>query len=80
MRHRDRGRRTFGYPHGGGESEDAIELIHSTSRGLPRSVNDTAWQSLIAAYAGQKSIVDESFTRAVVTDYRRDTMNTYPTP
>ncbi|GGU48320.1 ExeA family protein [Streptomyces violascens] len=49
-------------------SDDAIDLIHSTSRGLPRSVNNIAWQSLIAAFTEQKSIVDESSARAAVTE------------
>ena len=49
-------------------SEDAIELIHQVSRGLPRAVNNLAVQSLIAAYATKRNIVDESSTRAAVTE------------
>ena len=49
-------------------SDDAITLIHQVSRGLPRAVNNLAIQALIAAYATDKSIVDESSTRAAVTE------------
>ena len=49
-------------------SDDAIALIHQTSRGLPRAVNNLAIQALIAAYATGHSIVDESSARAAVTE------------
>ena len=49
-------------------SDDAIALIHQVSRGLPRAVNNLAVQALIAAFAGNKSIVDESSARAAVTE------------
>ncbi|MFD0521100.1 hypothetical protein [Paractinoplanes durhamensis] len=49
-------------------SDDATTLIHQTSRGLPRAVNNLAVQSLIAAFAADKAIVDESSTRAAVTE------------
>jgi type II secretory pathway predicted ATPase ExeA len=49
-------------------SDDAIALIHQTSRGLPRAVNNLAIQSLIAASADTKSIVDEASARAAVTE------------
>jgi type II secretory pathway predicted ATPase ExeA len=49
-------------------SDDAIALIHQVSRGLPRAVNNLAIQSLVAAYAADKSIVDESSARAAVTE------------
>jgi type II secretory pathway predicted ATPase ExeA len=48
-------------------SDDAIALIHQVSRGLPRAVNNLAIQSLVAAYATGKAIVDESAARAAVT-------------
>ncbi|MFJ3175373.1 hypothetical protein ACIPJK_31975 [Streptomyces roseus] len=48
--------------------DDAVELIHLTSRGLPRSVNSIAWQSLIAAFTEEKGIVDESYTRAAISE------------
>lgn len=53
-------------------SDDAIALIHQVSRGLPRAVNNLAVQSLIAAYATNKTIVDESATRAAVTEITTD--------
>ena len=49
-------------------SDDAVALIHQTSRGLPRAVNNLAVQALIAAFAADKAIVDESSARAAVTE------------
>jgi type II secretory pathway predicted ATPase ExeA len=49
-------------------SDDAIELIHTTSRGLPRLINNLAVQSLIAAFASKKAIVDQSTARVAVTE------------
>ncbi len=53
-------------------SDDAVALIHQVSRGLPRAVNNLAIQSLIAAYATNKAIVDESSTRAAVAEVTTD--------
>jgi len=49
-------------------SDDALALIHQVSRGLPRAVNNLAMQSLVAAFADTKAIVDESSARAAVTE------------
>lgn len=49
-------------------SDDAVALIHQVSRGLPRAVNNLAVQSLVAAFAANKAIVDESAARAAVTE------------
>jgi type II secretory pathway predicted ATPase ExeA len=49
-------------------SDDAINLIHQVSRGLPRAVNNLAIQSLIAAYATDKAIVDESSTQTAIAE------------
>lgn len=49
-------------------SEDAAALIHQTSRGLPQAVNNLALQSMIAAFATGKSIVDQSSAQAAVTE------------
>jgi type II secretory pathway predicted ATPase ExeA len=49
-------------------SEDATALIHQTSRGYPRAVNNLAVQSLVAAFAEDKTIVDESSTRVAVAE------------
>jgi type II secretory pathway predicted ATPase ExeA len=49
-------------------SDDAVALIHEASRGLPRAVNNLATQSLIAAYATNKSICDESSARAALAE------------
>lgn len=49
-------------------SDDATALIHQTSRGYPRAVNNLAIQSLLAAFAANKAIVDESSARTAVTE------------
>lgn len=49
-------------------SDDAIALIHQTSRGYPRAVNNLALQALVATFADDKSIVDESSARAAVAE------------
>jgi type II secretory pathway predicted ATPase ExeA len=49
-------------------SDDATALIHQTSRGYPRAVNNLAVQALVAAFAADKTIVDESSTRAAVAE------------
>ena len=53
-------------------SDDAAALIHTTARGLPRAVNNLAIQSLIAAYADGKNIVDEASARIAVTEITTD--------
>jgi type II secretory pathway predicted ATPase ExeA len=49
-------------------SDDAAALIHQTSRGYPRAVNNLAIAALIAAFAAGKAIVDESSARTAVTE------------
>lgn len=49
-------------------SDDAVGLIHEVSRGLPRQVNNLALSALIAAFAQEKAIVDESSARAAVAE------------
>ena len=53
-------------------SDDATALIHQTSRGYPRGVNNLALQSLIAAFAADKTIVDQSATRTAVAEVTAD--------
>ena len=53
-------------------SDDAVALIHHTARGLPRAVNNLAIQALIATYATNKSIVDESSARAAIAEVTTD--------
>ncbi|MEW2558577.1 ExeA family protein [Streptomyces griseorubiginosus] len=45
-------------------TEDAPTLIHTTSRGYPRAVNDPAPQALTSAFATGKNPDDEAATRA----------------
>ena len=49
-------------------SDDAAALIHQTSRGYPRAVNNLAIATLLAAFAAGKAIVDESSARTAVTE------------
>ena len=49
-------------------SDDATTLIHQTSRGYPRAVNNLALQSLVAAFASSKNLVDEPAARSAVTE------------
>jgi type II secretory pathway predicted ATPase ExeA len=49
-------------------ADDAVALLHQTSRGYPRAVNNLALQALLAAFAANKSIVDESSARAAITE------------
>jgi type II secretory pathway predicted ATPase ExeA len=49
-------------------ADDAVALTHQTSRGYPRAVNNLALQALLAAFATNKSIVDESSARAAITE------------
>lgn len=53
-------------------SDDAVALIHQVSRGLPRLVNNLAVQSLLAAFADGKAIVDESAARAAVAEVQAE--------
>jgi type II secretory pathway predicted ATPase ExeA len=53
-------------------SDDATALIHATSRGIPRAINNLAVQALIAAYPQDKGIVDESSARAAITEVTAD--------
>ena len=49
-------------------SDDALALIHDTSRGKPRTVNNLALAALIATYVSGKKIVDQSAARAAVSE------------
>jgi type II secretory pathway predicted ATPase ExeA len=49
-------------------SGDAITLIHQTSRGFPRMVNNLARQAPLAALSEDKAIVDESSARTAVSE------------
>jgi type II secretory pathway predicted ATPase ExeA len=49
-------------------SDDAVQLIHTTGRGLPRAVNNLAVQALLSAFTEDKTIVDESSARTAVAE------------
>lgn len=54
-------------------TDDAITLIHTSSRGKPRAVNRLAISALIAACAAGKNLVDEASARSAVTENTHDT-------
>lgn len=49
-------------------SDDAVQLIHTTGRGLPRAVNNLAVQALLDVFIQNKTIVDEASARAAVAE------------
>jgi type II secretory pathway predicted ATPase ExeA len=49
-------------------SDDAIHLIHATSRGKPRAVNNLCLAALLAARANDKPMVDEVSARTAITE------------
>jgi type II secretory pathway predicted ATPase ExeA len=49
-------------------SDDAVALIHQTSRGYPRVVNNLAVSALLAALTANKTIVDESSARTALAE------------
>jgi type II secretory pathway predicted ATPase ExeA len=49
-------------------SDDALALVHQTSRGIPRAVNNLAIQALIAAFADGKGMVDERAARTAIAE------------
>jgi type II secretory pathway predicted ATPase ExeA len=53
-------------------SDDAVGLIHQTSRDYPRAVNNLALHALVAAFGADKAIVDESSTRAAIAEVTAD--------
>jgi type II secretory pathway predicted ATPase ExeA len=53
-------------------TDDAVGLLHQTSRGIPRAVNNLAIQALVAAFADGKGMVDEAAARAAVTEVTGD--------
>jgi type II secretory pathway predicted ATPase ExeA len=53
-------------------TEEAIALIHQSSRGKPRSVNRLAISALIAACAADKNLIDEASARSAVTENNHD--------
>jgi type II secretory pathway predicted ATPase ExeA len=49
-------------------SDDSVALIHQTSRGYPRAVNNLAVHALVATFADNKTIVDQAAVRAAVAE------------
>lgn len=49
-------------------TDDAAALIHQTSRGYPRAVNNLALQALIAAFLDNKTLIEESCTRTAIAE------------
>jgi len=53
-------------------SDDALELIHRSARGIPRALNNLATQALIACYAKQNAIVDLSCAQAALAEVQAE--------
>jgi type II secretory pathway predicted ATPase ExeA len=53
-------------------ADDAIALLHRTSRGIPRALNNLATQALIACYAKQNAIVDLDCAQAAVAEVQAE--------
>ena len=53
-------------------SDDALELLHRSARGIPRQLNNLANQALIACYATQNAIVDLSCAQAAVAEVQAE--------
>ncbi|MEQ4722591.1 hypothetical protein [Nonomuraea sp. B19D2] len=49
-------------------TDDAAALIHTAGRGYPCAINNLAIQALLATFIADKTIVDESATRAAVNE------------
>jgi type II secretory pathway predicted ATPase ExeA len=49
-------------------SDDAVRLIHSHARGMPRAINRLAITTLLAAYTSGKTIADESSARTAIAE------------
>lgn len=49
-------------------SDDAIAAIHQAARGYPRAVNNLAVSALIATFAADKAIVDQSAAQSAITE------------
>jgi type II secretory pathway predicted ATPase ExeA len=60
-------------------TDDAITLIHTTSRGKPRTTNRLAISALIATCATNKNLIDETSARSAITEHT-DTLTTTTTP
>jgi type II secretory pathway predicted ATPase ExeA len=53
-------------------TDDAAALIHASSRGYPRAVNNLAIAALVAAYAAGQALIDEKAARAAVAEITDD--------
>jgi type II secretory pathway predicted ATPase ExeA len=53
-------------------ADDAIDLIHHNSRGLPRGINNLAISALLATFFAQKDIVDKSAAEQAITEIGSD--------
>lgn len=49
-------------------SDDATTAIHQASRGYPRAVNNLAMSALIATFATNKNIVDQTAAQSAITE------------
>ena len=53
-------------------SDDAIALIHRSSNGMPRRINNICTQALIAGFLDKKNIVDETTAKRAAAELEAD--------
>lgn len=53
-------------------SDDALELLHRSARGIPRQINNLATQALIACYAQQKATVDLDCAQTAIAEVQAE--------
>ncbi len=53
-------------------SDDAVLLVHKSSGGIPREINNLSTQSLLAGCIEKKSIIDESTVRRAIAEIEND--------
>jgi type II secretory pathway predicted ATPase ExeA len=53
-------------------SDDAVNVIHQASRGLPRAVNNLALPALVATFAADHNIVDHAAAKMAVVEVTGD--------
>lgn len=53
-------------------SDDAVSLIHRSSNGIPRKINNICTQSLIAGFLEKKNIIDEATAKRAVAELEAD--------
>jgi type II secretory pathway predicted ATPase ExeA len=59
-------------------ADDAVARLHQAANGLPRSLNNLALASLMAAAAEGKDLVDDACAKHAVIEMTRDNLSQQP--